>query len=190
MVRWEPGATDRLRVAALDLYLQQGYEQTTVGEIAKSVGLTERTFFRHFADKREVLFDAEGHLEQAFVDAVAAAPPEAAPLEVIQAALTTTAQFFGAERRSWSQKRYQVISANLPLKERELLKMASLANALAAALQRRGVPELVAALAAQTGIAVFTVAFEQWIADGETRSLVEVERELLGELKVLAAALR
>ena len=189
MVRWEPGATDRLRVAALDLYLQRGYEQTTVGEIAKSVGLTERTFFRHFAGKREVLFDGEEQLQQAFVDAVAAAPPDSTPLGLIATALTETAEYFGKDRRTWSRKRHQVISANQPLKERELLKMASLATAVADALRRRGVADPTAALAAQTGVTVFAVAFEQWIADGETRSLAAVERDILREFRILIDAL-
>src|SRR3954447_24190068 len=91
MVRWEPGATDRLRVAALELYVEQGFEQTTVGEIAKSVGLTERTFFRHFADKKEVLFDGQDQLQKAFVAAVGAAPA-GPPFDLIAAALTTTAE--------------------------------------------------------------------------------------------------
>ena len=79
MVRWEPGTRDRLQAAALDLYVSRGFEQTTVEEIARSVGLTERTFFRHFADKREVLFDGQDRLRQAFVDGVHAAPPDASP---------------------------------------------------------------------------------------------------------------
>jgi AcrR family transcriptional regulator len=189
MVRWEPGATDRLRVAALELYVQQGYEQTTVGEIAKSVGLTERTFFRHFADKREVLFDGEEQLQHAFVDAVAAVPPGSAPLEVVAAALNSTAQYFGEERRSWSQKRNQVIAANQALKERELLKLASLTGAIAEALRDRGVPDPAATLAAETCVTVFVVAFGQWIADGETRSMAEVERDILTEFKHLITAL-
>ncbi|MEV8374438.1 TetR family transcriptional regulator [Kribbella sp. NPDC056861] len=188
MVRWEPGATDRLRVAALELYVQQGYEQTTVGEIAKSVGLTERTFFRHFADKREVLFDGEDLLQHAFVAAVAAAPPGSAPLEVVAAALASTAQHL-EERRPWSRKRNQVIAANQPLKERELLKLASLTAAIAEAFRQRGVPDPAAALAAETCVTVFAVAFGQWIADGETRSLATVERDILAEFKQLMTAL-
>jgi AcrR family transcriptional regulator len=185
MVRWEPGATDRLRVAALELYVERGFEQTTVGEIAKSVGLTERTFFRHFADKKEVLFDGEDQLQKAFVAAVDAAP-SGPPFDLIAAALTTTAEFFGEDRRTWSRQRNQVIQANQPLKERELLKLASLATALAGALRERGVADPAATLAAQTCVTIFSVAFVRWITDGETRSLAEVERDILTEFRTLA----
>jgi AcrR family transcriptional regulator len=181
MVRWEPGAKDRLRMAALDLFVRQGFEQTTAGEIARSVGLTERTFFRHFTDKREVLFDGQEVLQAAFVDAVAAAPP-GEPLELVTAALRTTAEFFPAERRDWSRSRQDVIAANTPLRERELLKMAALSAAVAEALRARGAPEPAATLAAQSGITVFEIAFLQWIADGETRPLFELEREVLATL--------
>jgi AcrR family transcriptional regulator len=185
MVRWEPGATDRLRVAALELYVEQGFEQTTVGEIAKSVGLTERTFFRHFADKKEVLFGGEEQLQQAFVTAIADAPA-GPPLELITTALTATAQYFGEERRTWSRQRHQVIQANQSLKERELLKLASLAKALAEALRQRGTADPAATLAAESCVTIFAVAFEQWIADGETRSLAEVERDILRGFRILA----
>src|SRR5689334_17156297 len=99
MVRWEPGARERLRAAAMELYISRGYEKTTAADIAQAVGLTERTFFRHFADKREVLFSGQEMLEQAFLDGVAAAPPGAAPLDLVASALSAAATFFPAERR-------------------------------------------------------------------------------------------
>jgi AcrR family transcriptional regulator len=176
-----------LQAAALELYVRQGFEQTTVEEIARSVGLTERTFFRHFADKREVLFDGQDQLHQAFLDGVRAAPPSASPLEMVAAALAATADHFDDERRSWSRQRRAVIAGNVALRERELLKSASLAAAVAGALRARGVGERTAALAAETGITVFTVAFAEWIAEGEQRSLAEVEREVLEELRALRA---
>jgi AcrR family transcriptional regulator len=185
MVRWEPGATDRLRVAALELYVGQGFEQTTVGEIAKSVGLTERTFFRHFADKKEVLFGGEELLEQSFVDAVSAAPPDLSPLELIASALDSIAEYFPEDRRTWSRQRHQVIQANQPLKERELLKLARLGTKLTEAFSRRGVAGPAAALAGQTCVTVFSVAFGRWIADGETRPLAEIARATVNEFRTL-----
>ncbi len=187
MARWEPGARERLQAAALELYVKQGFEQTTVEEIARAVGLTERTFFRHFADKREVLFDGQEQLEQAFLDGVNAVPPDASPLEMVASALATSAGFFSDERRRWSRQRQSVITANPALKERELLKMAALAAAVAGALRARGVAGRAAVLAAQSCVTVFGVAFEQWIAEGETRSIAEVEREVLGDLGALTA---
>jgi len=189
MVRWEPGTRERLQAAALDLYVEQGFEQTTVEEIARAVGLTERTFFRHFADKREVLFDPQNRLQQAFLDAVDAAPAGATPLETVASALETAAAFFGDERRPWSRRRQSVIAANPALQERELLKMAALETSVAHALRARGIGERAAALAAGACITVFGVAFGQWIAEGEQRSLADIQREVMGELGSVAAGL-
>jgi len=99
MARWEPGARERLQAAALELFATRGYEQTTAAEIAQSVGLTERTFFRHFSDKREVLFYGQERFLRAFIDGADAAPPGASPLEVVASALRAAASFFPDERR-------------------------------------------------------------------------------------------
>lgn len=185
MGRWEPGAQQRLRTAALDLYLSRGFEQTTVADIADSVGLTERTFFRHFADKREVLFAGQEVLEQAFVDGVRSAPASATPWEMVASGLRESAGFFDDQRRPHSRRRQQVIEANPALQERELLKLAGLATTLAAALRDRGVADPTATLAAESGVTVFVVAFGRWIAPGEDRSLFALEDEGLAALRDL-----
>ena len=187
MVRWEPGARERLQAAAMDLYVSRGFERTTAADIAQAVGLTERTFFRHFADKREVLFSGQELLEQAFLDGVAAAAPDASPLQMVESALSNAATFFAAERRDHSRQRQTIISANPALQERELLKLAGLATAVATALRSRGVPAATAELAAQSGVTVFGVAFGKWIAEGEERPFLTLEREVLGELVSMAA---
>jgi AcrR family transcriptional regulator len=187
MVRWEPGAKSRLQLAAMDLYVRQGYEQTTASEIAAAVGLSERTFFRHFADKREVLFDGQHVLEDAFLAGVAAADPSASPMRTIETALEASAQFFTQERRPWSVQRQTIIDANPPLQERELLKLAGLARLLAAALRDRGVPPDAAALAAESGLTVFGVAFQAWVRPDETREFREVVRDVLGTLGAVVA---
>jgi AcrR family transcriptional regulator len=187
MARWEPGARERLQAAAMDLYLSRGYDRTTTADIARAVGLTERTFFRHFADKREVLFSGQELLEQAFLDGVTAAVPDASPLEMVESALSAAAPFFSSERRDHSRRRQRIISGNPALRERELLKLAGLATAVAAALRSRGVPEAMATLAAESGVTVFGVAFGKWIAEGEERSFLDIEREVLGELVAMAA---
>jgi AcrR family transcriptional regulator len=128
MVRWEPGAKERLQAAALELFATRGFEQVTAAEIAQSVGLTERTFFRHFSDKREVLFYGQQQFLQAFIDGVDAAPPGASPLEVIASALHTAGSFFPDERRSYARTRQSVIDQNPALRERELHKLAGLAT--------------------------------------------------------------
>src|SRR6266581_9385232 len=118
MSRWEPNPRGRLEQAALELYIERGFEQTTVAEIAKRAGLTERTFFRHFADKREVLFAGTGTLQELLVSAVAGAPDSAAPMDAVAAALQAAGAVL-QERRGYSRLRQAVIAANAGLQERE-----------------------------------------------------------------------
>jgi AcrR family transcriptional regulator len=186
MSRWEPDARGRLQLAAMELYVERGFEQTTVAEIAERAGLTERTFFRHFADKREVLFRGQDQLLELFVSAVAGAPADASPLEAVAAALAAAAAEF-EPRRPWSQERGRVILANPGLQERELIKLAGMSSAVAAALRERGVGEPAASLAAQSGIAVFHIAFAQWIDADNTREFSQIITEALAALKVVAA---
>ncbi|GAA1254555.1 TetR family transcriptional regulator [Pseudonocardia aurantiaca] len=187
MVRWEPGAAERLQKAALELFATRGFEQTTATEIAQSVGLTERTFFRHFSDKREVLFYGQHLLVQAFLAGVDTAPPGASPIEIVASALRSGASFFPDERRPYSRTRQSVIDQNPALKERERHKLAGLATTLADALRARGVDELAATLAAQAGVTVFGIAFAQWIREDEQRSLADIAAEVLRELLTLTA---
>lgn len=187
MARWEPGTRDRLREAALELFARKGFEETTTAEIAAAAGVTERTFFRNFADKRDVLFASQEDYVQRFLTGIAAAPAGAAPLELVAAGLEGGSAFFTDELRPHSRKRQTVIEANPALKERELLKGRRLAAALGEALRTRGVPEPAATLAGETGASVFHVAFGQWIAPGETRSIAEIARGLLAELGALHA---
>src|SRR5215469_13715779 len=86
MSRWEPNARGRLEQAALELYCERGFDQTTVTEISERAGLTERTFFRYFADKREVLFWGQEHLRDLYVRAIVAAPETDAPIDLVAAA--------------------------------------------------------------------------------------------------------
>jgi AcrR family transcriptional regulator len=184
MGRWEPNASGRLRAAALELYVERGYEQTTVAEIAARAGLTARTFFRHFADKREVLF-AGSPLQDVLVAALDAAPDSASPMEAVAAALDAAAEVL--TDREFSRRRQAVINANAELQERELIKLATLSAALADGLRKRGIADPVARLAAETGIAVFRVAFERWVGEPEDRGLARLLRESFDELKALTA---
>ncbi|WIY06554.1 helix-turn-helix domain-containing protein [Amycolatopsis mongoliensis] len=184
MVRWEPGTAERLQRAALELFATRGYEQTTAAEIAQAVGLTERTFFRHFSDKREVLFQGQELLVQAFLDGIDAAPPEASPLEIVASALASAASFFPDERRPHSRTRQSVIDRNPALQEREQHKLTTLATTVADALRARGVDELAATLAAESGATVFGIAFTRWLR--EERSLADIAADVLAELLLLA----
>ncbi len=186
MGRWEPNARGRLEQAALELYVERGFEQTTVAEIAQRAGLTERTFFRHFADKREVLFQGAASLQELLVNAVAGTPASSAPIDAIAAALAAAGAVLG-ERRESARQRQTVIAANPELRERELIKLASLATALANALRARGVRDPTAGLAAEAGIAVFKIAFERWVDESNQRDLPLLMRESLDELRAVTA---
>jgi len=189
MVRWEPGARERLQGAALELYATRGFEQTTVAEIALAAGLSERTFFRHFADKREVLFGRPEEFQNGFVEHIVSRQVEGPPLAIVASAVIAGAGFFRVEMLPYSRHRQSVVDAHPELRERELLKMAALAGAIAEALRGRGIAEPAATLAAESGVTVFRVAFAQWLdAGGTTRSLADVEREIFGDLQALTAA--
>ena len=186
MSRWEPDARGRLERAALDLYVERGFEQTTVAEIAQRAGLTERTFFRHFADKREVLFAGARALQDFLVDALTRAPESATPIDAVVAALEATGPLF-QERREFASQRQAVIAANAELRERELIKLASLGSAMADVLRKRGVTDAAASLTAEAGIAVFKIAFERWVSDAGQPDLRQCIRESFAELKSVTA---
>ena len=187
MSRWQPDAAGRLQEAAFELYAERGYEETTVAEIAERAGLTERTFFRHFADKREVLFRGSGQLEELMVDGVDTAPSSATPMEAITAGLVAAGARFDARLRPYSRQRQAVIDANPELQEREFAKLASLAAGLADALRRRGVQDPAAGLTADAGVAVFRVAFEHWVHDESDRDFGCFVHEGIAELRMVAA---
>jgi AcrR family transcriptional regulator len=188
MGRWEPNARGRLEQAALELFIERGFEQTTVTEIARRAGLTQRTFFRHFADKREVLFWGQGALQELFVSTVASAPDSAAPLDAVAAALEAGGAVL-QERHESARQRQAIINANAELRERELIKLAALASAIAGALRQRGVSDPTASLTAEAGIAVFKIAFERWVNGTGQPDLPKVIRESLDELRAVTAGM-
>lgn len=184
MSRWQSDARGRLEKAALQLFVERGFDQTTVADIARQAGLTERTFFRHFSDKREVLFGSTGALRDLLVRTLASAPASATPIDAVAAALEAAGSMFQG-RREYSRQRQTVISANAELRERELIKLAAFASALADTLRQRGVREPAASLTAEAGIAVFKVAFERWLNDANQREFAYLIRESLDELKAV-----
>ncbi len=185
MARWEPDARGRLISAAMELFADAGFEQTTVVDIAERAGVTERTFFRYFADKREVLFDSSNELQTVVVDAVTSAPATMAPVDVVVGAFESAAVLLD-NRRDYASQRAVTIAANPGLQERDLLKLASLGAAAAAALRARGVTEPAASLSAETGVTVFRVGFERWVSTS-SGDLARCIRETLDELKALTA---
>jgi AcrR family transcriptional regulator len=189
MGRWEPNARGRLREAAMELFEERGYEETTVVEIARRAGLTDRTFFRHFADKPEVLFDGSDVLQEVFVAGIAGARAEDPPMAVMASMLLGIAPRLQADRER-ARRRHAIISGTPELLERELMKLARLAEVAGDALRQRGVPDPTAALVAETGIAVFRTAFARWIGpDEKAADLDAVMRETLAELAALTRPL-
>ncbi|GAA2635005.1 TetR family transcriptional regulator [Paractinoplanes durhamensis] len=154
----------RLQEAALELYLERGYDKTTTGDIAARAGVTERTFFRHFADKREVFFDGQAQLVDLLTGAVAAVPAGTRPLPTLRAAFHQAVPLI-EQNLPVTERRYPVIAATPALRERALAKNAALVDALTDALRARGVPDQLAALCAQVGMDTYAIAVRRWGAD-------------------------
>jgi AcrR family transcriptional regulator len=177
------GVRLRLRNAALDLYSERGFDKTTAAEIAALAGVTERSYFRHFADKREVLFDGEAAMEASLVDAVANAPAGLPPLPALLEAFLSVVPLFESDR-ALKERRHRVISATPELRERELAKVAHLTAAVTAALEQRDVPGSIASLAAFCGIAVLLRARLEWLA-GSPRGYPALFTEAFADLASL-----
>ena len=186
MSRWSPNARGRLEQAAYELFLAEGYEQTTVADIAKRAGLTERTFFRHYADKREVLFGGSTALQDELLRALGELPPALPTIEAVRIAVEAMSALMHG-RRALARERQRIVAAHADLQERELIKRATLTAALAQALQRRGVQEAAASLAADMGIGVFYVGFVHWLDDPAGREIAEIVHEGFAQLKALAS---
>ncbi|MAU94305.1 TetR/AcrR family transcriptional regulator [Microbacterium sp. UBA3394] len=185
MGRWEPGARERLVAAAAELFLDRGYEATTVAEIAARAGVTERTYFRHFSDKREVLFGDPEAYNHVFTDAVAAAPADAKPLDAVAEALRAAGGFFVGRHR-YAGVRQRIIDANPELQEREQIKRLHLTEAIAAALRARGVADATSRLTAELGTVAFSHAFSRWVTADDDSDLGALAVDVLAELRAAA----
>ncbi|MCW2542312.1 MAG: Transcriptional regulator, TetR family [Frankiales bacterium] len=186
MARWQSGSRERLAASALRLFASQGFESTTVAEIAADAGLTERTFFRYYADKPEVLFAGQDEFEGLFLDGVEEST-STQPMELMASALDHAAAFFADERRAWSRSRQVVVTGNVALQERELHKMSGLASSLTSAFAERDIDPNIAALAAEATVSVFRRSFAAWIAAGESRPFADIQRGVLSQLQALLA---
>ena len=187
--RWAPDARERLETAALDLFAENGYEETTVAQIADRAGLNRATFFRHFADKREVLFGGEDVLAGLFADAIRAASPDATLTECLQAAFTAAEVAMTPQQRAKAAQRVLVVAANSELQERGLLKHARIARSINAALRERGADELTARLGAEVGMLAFTIAVERWMEADNDEPFPLHAAAALSDLQARAAEL-
>lgn len=167
MARWEPGARDRLVVAAVDLFTEQGYDATTVAQIAERAGVTRSTFFRHFTDKREVLVAGQETLSTLLAEGIAEAPTHASPVEAVAAGLERASSAMGPNNRELGPRIKAAVAASTELQERDALKTVGLAAAMTTALIARGFPEPVAHLAAELGVLAFKRGFAEWSDSGD-----------------------
>lgn len=183
MARWEPNAPDRLVRAALALFVERGYDATTVAEIADRAGLTKSTFFRHFADKREVLFGGQGEMAARVTDAIRDAPPGTTVVGCLAVALDAVAGNFTEERRELALQRRLVIDAHSELQERELLKAARVRSAVTDALRARGADDTTARLATEMGLLALTASYLRWTEATDGRSYPEIAHAALRDLQ-------
>jgi AcrR family transcriptional regulator len=189
MARWEPNARERLERAALALFVERGYDATTVAEIADRAGLTKSTFFRHFTDKREVLFGGRDAMAERFADAIRTAPPEATTAGCLAAALESVAAAFTPDRHDLARQRQAVIAAHSELQERELLKHARVGSAMADVLRARGADDTTARLAAEMGVLALTTAFARWAEPDNRQPYTEIAHAVLRDLQACAMTL-
>jgi AcrR family transcriptional regulator len=183
MPRWEPNTRERLRDAALDLFGERGYDNTTAEEIAQRAGVAKSTFFRHFSDKREALFEEQETFDDRIADAIDSAPATSTAFDLIEAALRAIAPLFQSERRGWSRRRHTVITGNRELRERDLLKSEALVTVTAAALRRRDLSEPAAGLAAEICHFVLRTAYADWIDATVEQGFDELVDEVLASVR-------
>ena len=187
MGRWEPGARERLVMAAVDLFTEQGYDATTVAQIAERAGVTKSTFFRHFPDKRELLVAGQETLSRLLAEGIAEAPGNASPLEAVAAGLARASTALGPVSRELAPRLKAAIAASAELQARDALKSVSLAAAMTTALVARGVPDPTAALAGELGVLAFKRGYAEW-SEGDRDAKDELVGYVLTALDKLRAA--
>ncbi|CAM4102805.1 TetR/AcrR family transcriptional regulator [Kibdelosporangium persicum] len=191
MARWQPETTHRLIVAAVDLFTEQGYDATTVAQIAERAGVTKSTFFRHFSDKREILVAGQETLSRLLTEGIAEAPADATPLDAVAAGLERASSAMGPTNRALGPRLKAAVAASAELQERDALKTVGLAAAMTAALIARGVPDPTAHLAAEMGVLAFKRGYAQWSeADrDDTKDFAHHALAALQDLRTATASL-
>jgi AcrR family transcriptional regulator len=187
MARWEPGARERIMLAGLDLFTDQGYDETTVAQIAERAGITKSTFFRHFPDKRELLAAGQETLSRLLAEGIAAAPADATPLDAVASGLERASAEMGPMNREIGPRISAAIAASAELQERAVLKNVGLASAMTDALVARGVPDPHAHLAAEMGVLAFKRGFAAW-SEGDRAADDDLAPHTLAALEELRKA--
>lgn len=189
MGRWEAGARQRLVLAAVELFEEQGYDATTVVQIADRAGLTRSTFFRYFSDKREVLVAGQETLCRLLAEGIADAPVDATPLEAVESGFDRVSSEMTSFNQELGSRLGAAVVANAELRARDALKSVGLAAAMTEALLSRGVPDAAAHLAGELGVLAFRRGFERWTAAGPGARLAVHTRQALNELRDATTAL-
>jgi len=189
MARWEPGARERLVVAAVDLFAEQGYDATTVAQIAERAGVTRSTFFRYFPDKRELLVAGQDTLSQLLSEGIAEAPADAGPLEAVAAGLERASSAFGPMNHELGPRLKAAVAASAELQERDILKSVGLAAAMTTALVARGIPDPIAQLAGELGILAFKRGYAEWSEADSADEFAPYALTALSELRAATASL-
>jgi AcrR family transcriptional regulator len=191
MTRWEPGARERLVLAAVDLFTEQGYDETTVTQIAERAGVTRSTLFRYFPEKRDILAAGQETLSHLLTEGIAEASAGATPLEAVAAGLDRVSSEMGPANRELGPRITAAVAASAELKERHILKSVGLASAMATALVARGIPDPTARLASELGVLAFSRGFAEWTEkDRESdHDLAFYTRAALAELRAATATL-
>jgi AcrR family transcriptional regulator len=187
MARWQPGAKQRLMVAAVDLFIEQGYDETTVAQITERAGVTKSTFFRHFSDKRELLVAGQDTLSRLLADGITDAPTGASPLQAVAAGLERASSEMGPANRELGPRLKAAVAASTELQERAALKSIGLAAAMTEALVARGVSGPAAQLAAEMGVLAFKQGYAEW-SEGDRGDGSALAPYALAALKELRAA--
>lgn len=191
MGRWQPNARERLFIAAVDLFTEQGYDETTIAQIADRAGVTKSTFFRHFPDKRELLVAGQATLSRLLAEGIASAPSAVGALDAVAAGLSRASETLGPMNHELGPRLAALIASNAELQERSILKSVGLATAMAEALLARGVPDAVARLAAEMGALAFHQGFVEWSSRPHDNGseLARLTLAALDELRTAAASL-
>ncbi len=187
MSRWEPGAPDRIRDAAIELFREHGFESTTAADIAERAGVTRRTYFRYFPDKRDVLFGDYGRLAATVAEVVSAAPPGSSAVEVLTIGLHRLSDEVFAGERARIRALHQIIVSDESLREREQHKNALIADAGEQAFLARGFTPQQARLAAGLGVLVLAASLDEWIED-DASDLGDIAERLLATIGALTRA--
>ena len=187
MARWDPDASGRLERAAIELFAQHGFAETTVPQIAARAGVTTRTFFRYFADKREVLFAGEDGLVTLFAELIGAAPPDLSAMATLEHALKAAAEKAFEPRREWMRRWREIVSGEPALQERGLRKQQLVVAATAEALGGRGVDGPTAELATGMAFVAFQAAVAQWVTATTARPLTSCIGDSFSRMRQVAA---